>query len=257
MRFARETYIETGRTKFYTRIYRSAPEDSGREKIVLVHGLGMSGSYLYPLAKELSDSYTVYVPDLPGFGKSSKPPHVLTIQELADALNEWAHLFPVEKAWYLGNSIGCQIIVDFTVRYSYMIKGAMLQGSAIDPYRRSFFRQLVLFGMLARYEPASLMMILLKDYLKSGIKRVLKTLEYAISYKTEDFLPLMKVPAVVIWGENDVLVSQKWSEEAASLIPLGNLKIITGESHTINYTNPQLLAKIASEFISSKTKKST
>ena len=53
--------------------------------VVLVHGLGVSGTYMLPTAVELAPHYPVFMPDLPGFGKSAKPAHVLTIPELTDA----------------------------------------------------------------------------------------------------------------------------------------------------------------------------
>lgn len=35
--------------------------------LVLVHGLGVSGSYFVPAAQQLATEFDVYVPDLPGF----------------------------------------------------------------------------------------------------------------------------------------------------------------------------------------------
>jgi 2-hydroxy-6-oxonona-2,4-dienedioate hydrolase len=43
--------------------------------LILVHGLVVSSRYMVPIAELLSAHYRVYVPDLPGFGKSGKPPH--------------------------------------------------------------------------------------------------------------------------------------------------------------------------------------
>ena len=255
MRYKQETYVKGEKTAFFTRIYWSAPEDSDREKIVLVPGLGMSGAYMQPLAEDLSDSYTVYVPELPGFGRSPKPPQALSISELTDALHNWAKAFPVRRAWYFGNSAGCQIIAGLAVHYSHLIKGAVLQGPVIDPHRRNAATQLLLFAKLAAYEPSALIAILLRDYFKSGIKRIMKTFNYSLQYKIEDYLPLMKVPAVVIWGENDKLISQQWAEEAAALLPDGRLIKVRDEAHTLNYTAPRLMANITAEFIDSNIKK--
>lgn len=254
MWYEKETYIEKGKVFFFTRVYLTAPEESEREKIVLVHGLGMSGVYMHKLAMKLSEKYAVYVPDLPGFGNSSKPPHVLNIQELAEALHIWGQAFPVEKAWYLGNSAGCQIITDFAIHYPHLIKGAVLQGPVMDPYMRNKSTQLQQFLKLSSREPASQILIMLKDYINCGIKRVWKTFKYALQYKTEDFLPHVKVPVLVVRGEKDKLVSQEWAEEAARLLSKGRLKIIPEEAHTVNYTAPRLLAGITGSFIESSKK---
>lgn len=41
--------------------------------VVPVHGLGLSGTYLMPTARELATDYRVWVPDPPGFGQPRSP----------------------------------------------------------------------------------------------------------------------------------------------------------------------------------------
>ncbi len=41
--------------------------------VLLVHGFGVTGDSWAPLAASLADAHTVIVPDLRGFGLSSKP----------------------------------------------------------------------------------------------------------------------------------------------------------------------------------------
>ncbi len=248
----RETFFKTDKANYFTRIYHSQPVDIAQEKIVLVHGLGISGTYMHLLAMELGRKYLVYVPDLPGFGYSSKPPHTLNIQELADALYDWAKAVNTGKAYYLGNSTGCQVITDFTIHYKDMVKGIVLQGPAIDPYYRSAGEQLGSFVRNTPGEPNSQMLIMIKDYSKCGIKRVRKTFEYALIYETEKFLPKVDVPALVVRGDKDMLISQDWAEQATELLPQGSLKIIPGAAHTINYSMPGELASITDNFIENK-----
>ena len=56
--------------------------DSGLESrpaVVLVHWLVVSSRYMLPVAERLAPYYRIYAPDLPGFGKSAKPPRVLDV----------------------------------------------------------------------------------------------------------------------------------------------------------------------------------
>src|SRR6266540_2854322 len=57
--------------------------------VVLVHGYGVSGSYMLPLAQSLAPSFSVFVPDLPGYGRSQRPRTPLGIADLAAALAGW------------------------------------------------------------------------------------------------------------------------------------------------------------------------
>ena len=59
------------------------PEKHGRvwpPGIVLVHGFGVSGRYMLPLAAYLAVDHPVFLRDLPGFGDSSHPPKVPDVQ---------------------------------------------------------------------------------------------------------------------------------------------------------------------------------
>jgi hypothetical protein len=52
------------------------PASEGSPTVVLVHGLVVSGRYMLPTLRHLAPSCKVYAPDLPGFGRSEKPPGI-------------------------------------------------------------------------------------------------------------------------------------------------------------------------------------
>src|SRR5213593_2730802 len=57
--------------------------------VVLVHGYGVSGRYMLPLARSLAPFVSVFAPDLPGYGRSQRPPSPLGVADLAAALAGW------------------------------------------------------------------------------------------------------------------------------------------------------------------------
>ncbi len=66
-------FIEVRGMTYHTRCSLTVSA-KGMNPIVLVHGLGMSGDYFMPTAERLaSKGAAVYVPDLPGHGKSDTP----------------------------------------------------------------------------------------------------------------------------------------------------------------------------------------
>ena len=101
--------------------------------IVLVHGLSVSSGYMMPTAVRLASSFHVYLPDLPGFGRSPKPSHILNVVELSDALASWMQTMNLPPATFLGNSMGCQVIVNFALRYPKCIERAILVSPTMDP----------------------------------------------------------------------------------------------------------------------------
>jgi pimeloyl-ACP methyl ester carboxylesterase len=58
--------------------------------VILVHGMVISSRwYMEPAAARIAPLCRTYAVDLPGYGKSYKPLHILNIPQLADVLTEW------------------------------------------------------------------------------------------------------------------------------------------------------------------------
>jgi 2-hydroxy-6-oxonona-2,4-dienedioate hydrolase len=241
-------WVRIGGVRMYGRIStNTVPGDA--PKIVLVHGEGMSSRYMIPTALHLAPYYHVFAPDLPGFGKSSNPAHILCMAELADALAEWMQAMIIDNAVLVGNSMGCQIIVELALRHPELITHAVLQGPTVDPKAPSIFVQFIRLLRDLPREPLRFMFIALEDYLKCGITRSLRTFEYAIHQHVEEKLPYVQNPTLVVRGKYDLIAPQRWSEEAARLLPKGQLVVIPGAAHCVNYKAPVELTRVIREFL--------
>jgi len=74
--------------------------------VVLVHGLGSRKEDWLPVIAPLSQKYRLLVPDQIGFGRSDKPLIDYSIQTYVDFLNELLRQLKVEKASFVGESLG-------------------------------------------------------------------------------------------------------------------------------------------------------
>lgn len=232
--------------------------------VVLVHGVGLSHRYLLPTAIRLARNFRVYVPDLPGFGLSFKPERVLTISEGADWLAAWIEAMGFEKVALLGNSVGCQYVVDLAARYPERVLRAVLQGPTCDASARTFPRQFMRWAanrlrehlsgietipVLGRrsnvrhVQPATS-----EDYRECGTTRLLKTFRSAMEHQLEEKLPRMACPTLVVRGSKDLIVSQSWAEEVTRRLPNGRLLVIPGCAHTINLEAPLELYRVTRPF---------
>lgn len=225
------------------------PVPADRPTVVLVHGLGLSHRYLMPTAELLAPDYRVYAPDLPGHGKSGKPPRTLDVPGLADALARWITAAGIGRAALLGNSFGCQIIADCAARYPERVERAVLQGPTTPPEERSWFWQYVRWRQNNRYNPHSLMLPTLRDYWECGPRRILQTFQYGLEDHIEDKLPNVRAPTLVIRGARDPICHQHWVEELTRLLPDGRLVVIPGVAHTLVYTAPLELVRVTRPFL--------
>src|SRR5918998_639317 len=108
-----ERRVEVDGRAVYVRVAGSAEAPP----VVLVHGFVISSAYMIPLAARLARTFRVYAPDLPGFGRSAKPPETLDVDELADALLGTLDAVGVACPAIVANSLGCQIATSLAARY--------------------------------------------------------------------------------------------------------------------------------------------
>lgn len=226
------------------------PLGSDAPTVVLVHGMVVSSRYMEPLAARLGSFCRVYAPDLPGYGRSGKPPRPLTLAALADSLAGWMTSMHIPKAALIGNSYGCQVIAEFAVRHRDMVERAVLQGPTTDPAKRTAPRQIAAWLVHGYREPGGMTGIMIRDYWAAGLRRTLHTFLSAIEDRIEDKLPLLQAPTLVVRGAKDVIVSQRWAETVTRLLPRGRLVVIPGVMHTINYYQPLEFTRVVRPFLS-------
>jgi 2-hydroxy-6-oxonona-2,4-dienedioate hydrolase len=217
--------------------------------IVLVHGLGLSGRYMLPLAAHLAADHPVFLPDLPGFGDSSHPAGVLDVPGLADGLAAWLDAMDLRRPALLGNSFGCQVIIDLAARHPERIGCAILQGPTAPAVERTWLMQSVRWRQNQPFNPPSLGPVTWGDYRKCGWIRLFRTFHYSLRDPVEGKLPKVTCPALVVRGTKDPICRAAWAEYVAHHLPLGRLALIPDVAHTLCYTAPAKLADVARTFL--------
>jgi pimeloyl-ACP methyl ester carboxylesterase len=228
---------------------RVGPADRPGPPLVLVHGLAVSHRYLMPVATLLARRHPVLVPDLPGFGLSGDPGTALGVRASADALGGWLRATGTGPAVLLGNSYGCQVIVDLVVREPAAAPALVLAGPTVDPAARSAVRQALRWLRDVRHEDLRQTGVIARDVRDAGPGRILATLRHAVADRTEDKLPLVEVPTLVTRGGAEPIVPQRWAEVAAGLLPRGELVVLPGAPHNANYSAADALATVTESFL--------
>jgi pimeloyl-ACP methyl ester carboxylesterase len=232
--------------RFHAR--HAGPEPATATPVVCVHGVGVSSRYMVATMAELASAFDVYAIDLPGFGLTDKPPEVLDVVGLADALAAWIQAAGVGRTALLANSVGCQIAVDCAVRYRDRVSRLVLVGPTTDPAARSALRQVLRWARNLPGERPGQVPLMVADYADAGVGRALRTFGYALADRIEDKLPLVQVPTLVVRGARDPIVPQAWAEEVTRLLPRGRLTVLPGP-HTLNFAAPGALVELVRPFL--------
>jgi 2-hydroxy-6-oxonona-2,4-dienedioate hydrolase len=236
--------------------YRAStgPAPAAHVPVVLVHGQVVASRYMLPVAEHLAPHFRVFVPDLPGFGRSHKPREVLDVEGLAHALAAWMRAVGLGRAHFVGNSLGCNTIVELAVAHPELVERLVLQGPVAEPRARTAPRLLTKWAQNVRREApmrrsSGMTRIMLRDYRAAGTRRAVGTLRNLLRHPIERRLPLVVAPALVLRGTRDPLVSPAWARRVAELLPHGRLIEIPGGAHTLNMFAPLEMARVLRPFL--------
>lgn len=185
--------------------------------VLLLHGWGANIQTMMPVFNILKDKCRVIALDLPGFGESDIPKESWNSYNYAEFVKNFIDEVGIKDIILFGHSHGGRISIILSTRYGNLIKKLILIDSAgIIPKRNAkYYFKVYSFKFLK---------IMYTTFVKGGTKD--KKLEKfyerfgSVDYKSSqgimrqtmvkvindnliDLLSSIKVPTLLIWGEND------------------------------------------------------
>lgn len=190
-------------------------QGSGK-KVVLLHGWGGCADSFLPVFNYLSQKFEVYAIDFPGFGESDLPPEPWDITDYNNMLRKFFDLLQIDKAMIIGHSFGGRVAILFSANNpSYVEKIVLVDSAGIIPkrtlkyhisvYKFKLMKKLfVLLGSKGSKEQR-LEKFYDKygsnDYKQAGSLR--QTFVKVVNQNLRGYLPQIKAPTLIIWGEDD------------------------------------------------------
>jgi 3-oxoadipate enol-lactonase len=231
----------------------------------------LSGSWLNQ-ARLLRREYTVLTFDMRGYGRSitretgfpSNEAHAEDLKMVLDHLR-------LDKIVLVGLSHGGSVAQHFAVNYPEYLRGLVIVSSLAKASGSTFILLNLLHGFLKRGDIETFWEVL-KAFLfseknfsrvpqdENDLKRLMfnqytcESLEqiYACSLKhdTREFLPQIKIPTMVVGGNEDILFPPPITDEIAALIP-GAQKRLLETAHLPPIEDPRGFHSILKEFLKS------
>lgn len=226
--------------------------------IILLHGAVASRRYMVPSAKVLARDYhcNVFVPEMPGHGRSDKPAETLSVAEQARVMAAWLHQKFISAntsnskkrpLYLLANSYGCQVASKIAADNPDLLDGLILTDATGDPeidYPGYMYR----LWLDGRYEPKGAPWMMWYDVFDMGVGRVFATTSKMLEDKILDRLHLIKTRTLLVRGEYDPLSSAAWMQRLAAGIKGSITREIPGGPHSINSANANELCALVAEF---------
>lgn len=228
--------------------YRSALQaGADAPAIVHVHGFGISGTYMQPTAALLAPRYRTYVPDLPGHGRSLRLEGRITLPRLAERLGDFCAEMGLERATFVGNSLGCPVICELAHQSPELVERAVLVSPAGGPNNQPMGRAIWQMTKDSVREPLSMVPIAVRDYLRFGVVTSLQLFRAMTAFPTIERVRGLSTPVLAIAGERDPLVRpdrirvfQGMAHARAVMVP---------GAHALNYSHPDTIAALVDAHI--------
>lgn len=241
---------------------RTASNSNSSYTLMFLHGWGGTGKSWNVNVKDLSKNFNCISIDLPGFGQSSEPIDVWSIEQYADFVKNFASTLGVSKFVLIGKSFGGRVAIYYASKYSETLSHLILVASAgvekksILVYLKIIIAKIIkkvlyLFEENTSNKIQKLLFNLTgidKDpYYKWEVKKLITNRDLT----KESFQ--ISTPTLIIWGENNQILPLKWGKLLNKNINNSQLRQIPGghDSHiefaqdfnnvVINFlSNPQL-----------------
>src|SRR5438045_106683 len=92
------------------------------KNLVMLHGWKQDSSSFWGVIELLKNDFTIWLIDLPGFGKSDNPKKPFKVADYADLIAEFIKLQKIKDPTLLGHSVGGRIAIKLAANYPSLIK---------------------------------------------------------------------------------------------------------------------------------------
>jgi pimeloyl-ACP methyl ester carboxylesterase len=233
--------------------------------VVLIHGLGARAEDWSNLAPYFVNAgFRVYIPDLPGYGRSEKPANFsYSVPDEARVVVSFIDALGLKQVDLGGWSMGGWIVQIVAHDHPERINRLMLFDSAglnlkpawdtrlFTPATKSDLDQLETLLFIHTIKATD---FVTRDILRNSnqnawiIRRAMDSM-LAGHDVTDNLLPQLKMPVLIVWGDQDRIVPLREGQQMHALIPDSTLEVIPGCGHMAPEQCPSRIAPQMLQFL--------
>jgi pimeloyl-ACP methyl ester carboxylesterase len=251
-----------------------------REPVVFVHGLGGQWQNWLENLPRVAQERRVLALDLPGFGLTPEPREKITIPWYGRCVEAFCEKLGLGEVALVGNSMGgfiaAEVAIQFPSRVSrlVLVSAAGISSSNVRrrpvllvgrvaaaiiantaPRHRSIAarptsRHLSPMAFVARYPKLLRPDLVYEGFFKgTGKPGFDDALRANLEYDFMDRLPEVRVPTLIIWGENDSIIPVRDANEFERLIPDSRKVVMQETGHIPMAERPQAFNDLLLDFL--------
>lgn len=260
-------------------------QGSGDQVLLLIHGLGSNIKGWGRNIPELAKHYRVIAVDLPGYGLSSKDYYPYSLSFYAQVLTEMLTNLGIDKAVFVGHSMGGQISIlaalEFPDRVSKLVLISPAGVEKFEEGEKDWFRSVATPELTEDattrtidinvehnfYEMPKEAAFMVTDRIQVKGASDFKMYAYAVAENikgmvnepTSDLLKNITQPTLVLFGEQDGLIPNPYLNGgftrdigaiAKREIPNSTLVMVNKCGHFVQFEQPEVANKAILDFMS-------
>lgn len=230
--------------------------------LVVIHDMLGNLGWL-PLYEELSGSFSVVVPDLPGYGQSDRPDWARTPRDLAVLLLQLAAKLEVDSAALAGLGFGGYLAAEMATTRPHWLTSLVLvgpfglkpeQADIADPVQTGFaqfgisgFSSPAVFAELFGTESVPPDVYTLWDHGNEMTARV-SWRPWLFSRRLPHLLHEVRTPTLIVHGTADHLAPIEIAHKYAEHLPMATVEEVPGAGHFVDLEQPSELAAMIRKF---------
>lgn len=200
--------------------------------LLLLHGRGSDWSSWQHNAEFLSRYFSVFIPDLPGYGESQKPDAPVSPEWLASFLASLTDELGLEKVDIIGHSLGAIAAMSFCISYPGRVN------------------RLILVNSTGNERPTIIGRLLLKMFnLIDRLKKKRRGPDWTGDWDLAHRMKAVVCPVLVVWGRKDKYLPLSQAKAAHSLLQNSTLHVFHRCGHAPHRECPEEFNKVVFDFL--------
>lgn len=191
--------------------------------LIFIHGWLGSWRYWVPAMDDLSDDHRVYAFDLWGFGDSDKSRHQYSVDCYVNLLNAFIDqlgvMLPVPL---IGHALGATVAVSYALQYPQYVDRILAVSLPLEPAainKRFLSTGGSLFDRMLGRSPTAGYEEVEQEASRTAPDAIDESVRSVMSLNLRARMRALETPMLILYGENDSVVTPSSAEEANSLGP--------------------------------------
>jgi triacylglycerol lipase len=223
------------------------------EPLLLIHGFGADKDNFTRVSAHLTKHYRVIIPDLPGFGESSRPEDVsYEIEDQVERVRAFTEQLGITRMHLGGNSMGGFISAAYAAKYPDDVTSLWLLAPAgarpgFDSEVRREIERIGENPLLSKtpedFSRTIEFAMSRQPWFPYSVKRVLaeraaadyelheRILEEIREPALDSYVTRLETPALVVWGNEDRVLNPKDAEALRAIMPNAQVLLMDGIGH--------------------------